>query len=80
MTANFPIGVHMFEEIMLFSCFSIFQNRPNSAWEEVIVFITEELSFLGSQWLFSRKTSVVVTIIVSGVVSVNSVWQSHYVM
>lgn len=69
----------MLEEISLFSCFSIFQNKPNSAWEEEIVFITEELSFLGSQWLFSRKTSVV-TITGSGVVSVNSVWQSHYAM
>lgn len=78
MTANFPTGVHILEEIRLFSCFSIFQNRPNSAWEEVILFITGELSFLGSQWFFSRKASVAVTIIGSGVVSVNSVWQSHY--
>lgn len=69
----------MLEEIKLFSCFSIFQNKPNSAWEEVSVFIIGELSFLGSHWFLSRKTSVVVTIIGSGV-SVNSVWQSHYVM
>lgn len=80
MTANFPTGVHILEEIRLFSCFSIFQNRPNSAWEEVIVFITGELSFLGSQWVFSRKASVVVIIIIGGVISCNSVWQSHYAM
>lgn len=80
MTANLPTGVHILEEIRLFFCFSIFQNRPNLAWEEVILFITGEVSFLGSLWFFSGKASVVVTIIGSGVVSVNSIWQSHYAM
>lgn len=56
MTANFPTGVHILEEIRLFSCFSIFQNRPNSAWEEVIVFIIGLLSFLGSQWVFFQES------------------------
>lgn len=53
MTANFPTGVHILEEIRLFSCFSIFQNRPNSAWEEVIVFI---IGLLGSQWVFFQES------------------------
>lgn len=64
MTSNFPTGMLIPQEIRLFSCFSIFQNRPNSALEEVTVFIAGEFRFMGGQCFFPGQPYVIVVVVV----------------
>lgn len=76
MTANFPTGVHMLEEIRLFSCFKIGQIQLR---KKQLYLLQENSVFWEVSGFFSRKASVV-TIFGDGVVSVNSAWQSNYPM